>query len=108
MYDTATRVGLVKSRIRQKQRSREKSIIRRLSVLCLFLCVSLTGAVGAFAGFGHNAAVSMYGSILLREDAGGYVLVGVVSFTAAVVITVLCIRYRERDKKEDKKEVMRG
>ncbi|CUP62496.1 Bacterial Ig-like domain (group 2) [Blautia obeum] len=33
----------------------------------------------------------MYGTILLHEDAGGYVLVAVISFTVAVVITALCI-----------------
>ena len=35
--------------------------------------------------------------MLLREDAGGYVLVGVVCFAAAVVITALCIRLRNRE-----------
>ena len=39
--------------------------------------------------------------MLLHENAGGYVLVGVTAFTAAVVITVLCIRYRERTRKHD-------
>ena len=32
--------------------------------------------------------------MLLREDAGGYVLVAVVSFAAAVAITALCFRLR--------------
>ena len=36
--------------------------------------------------------------MLLREDAGGYVLLGTVSFAAAVVLTVLCIRLRDREK----------
>lgn len=35
--------------------------------------------------------------MLLREDAGGYVLVAIVSFAAAVVITVLCFRLRIRE-----------
>ena len=35
--------------------------------------------------------------ILLHEGAGGYVLVGVISFSTAVMITVLCIRLRERE-----------
>ena len=40
--------------------------------------------------------------MLLREDAGGYVLVAVVSFAAAVVITALCFRLRimENQKKD--------
>ena len=35
--------------------------------------------------------------MLLREDAGGYVLVAVVSFAAAAVITALCFRLRKRE-----------
>ena len=41
----------------------------------------------------------LYGAMLLFEDAGGYVLAAVLSFAAAVVITVLCIHSRERTKK---------
>jgi len=41
----------------------------------------------------------MYGAILLHEDAGGYVLVAVISFTVAVVITALCIKFRKRGQK---------
>ena len=36
--------------------------------------------------------------MLLYEDAGGYVLVGVAAFAAAVVITALCMKYRDREK----------
>ncbi len=35
--------------------------------------------------------------MLLRQDAGGYVLVGVVSFAAAVVITALCFRLKSKE-----------
>jgi len=35
--------------------------------------------------------------MLLREDAGGYVLVAVVSFAAAAAITALCFRLRNRE-----------
>ena len=38
--------------------------------------------------------------MLLREDAGGYVLVAVVSFAAAAVITALCFRLRSREKQK--------
>lgn len=107
MYDTATRVGLVKKRVRQKQRRQEAHALWGLSALCLFLAVALIGTIGAFTGPGHSAALSVYGSILLHEDVGGYVLAGVISFTAAVVITALCIRYRKENKQEHKREEMR-
>ena len=36
------------------------------------------------------------GATLLADSAGGYVLVGIVSFATAVAITVLCIRLRNK------------
>ena len=38
------------------------------------------------------------GSSLLASEAGGYVLVGVLSFAAAVVITVFCMKLRSKKK----------
>ena len=42
----------------------------------------------------------VFGAMLLREDAGGYVLVAVVSFAAAVVITALCFRLRSKENRK--------
>lgn len=100
MRDTQTRVGLVNKRVRQRQRTREKCILSSLSALCLVLSIFLAGAMGALMESGHSTALSLSGSMLLHEDVGGYVLVGVVSFAAAVVITTLCIRYRKRSEEE--------
>ena len=46
---------------------------------------------------GQTAAWGVFGAMLLREDAGGYVLVAVASFAAAAVITALCFRLRNRE-----------
>ena len=46
---------------------------------------------------GQTAAQGIFGAMLLREDAGGYVLVAVVSFAAAAAITALCFRLRSRE-----------
>ena len=46
---------------------------------------------------GQTAAWGSFGAMLLREDAGGYVLVAVISFAAAAAITALCIRLRNRE-----------
>ena len=101
MYDTATRVALVKKRVRQKRCRQEKRVLCGLSALCMVLSLSLMGAMGTIAGYGHSAAVSMYGSILLHEDVGGYVLVAVVSFAAAVGVTVFCTRLRKNNKQQE-------
>lgn len=48
----------------------------------------------------------MNGATLLAESTGGYVLVAVISFLAAVVFTLLCVRLHERNRRlaKEKKE----
>lgn len=98
MYDTEKRVELVKKRVHEKYRRKKRRGICRLSALCTALSAFLVGTVHTAAGQTQiTAPGGMYGSILMHEDAGGYVLVGVISFATAVMITVLCIRLRERE-----------
>ena len=96
MYDTARRVTLVKQRVRETARRRQRREAISLSAACMLLCAALTQAAGAVVGPGQTAAWGVFGAMLLREDAGGYVLVAVVSFAAAAAITALCIRLRNR------------
>ena len=63
----------------------------------MLLCAVLTQAAGTVVAPGQTAAWGVFGAMLLQEDAGGYVLVAVVSFAAAVVITALCFRLRIRE-----------
>ena len=100
MYDTARRVALVKQRVRENTRRRQRRGIYGLSAMCMLLFAVLTQAAGTVVGPGQPEAWGAFGAMLLREDAGGYVLLGVASFTAAVVLTVVCIRLREREKRK--------
>ena len=95
MYDTEKRVALVKKRIAEHRRRQVRRSIRSLSALCVLLFLSLVGTVGTVQGQPMDTA-GMYGAILLHEGAGGYVLVAVISFTVAVVITVLCIKFSKK------------
>ena len=97
MYDTAKRVALVKQRVRENTRRRQRRGIYGLSAACVLLCVVLMQTAGTVVGQGQPAAWGVFGAMLLREDAGGYVLVAVVSFAAAAVITALCFRLRNRE-----------
>ena len=97
MYDTARRVALVKQRVRENNRRRQQRGIYGLSAACMLLSAALMQTAGMVVGPGRTHAQGEFGAMLLREDAGGYVLVGVVSFAAAVVITVLCFRLRIRE-----------
>ena len=100
MYDTARRVALVKQRVRENARRRQRRGIYGLSAACMLLFAVLTQAAGTVVGPGQPEAWGVFGTMLLREDAGGYVLVAVVSFAAAVVITALCFRLRIREKQK--------
>ena len=100
MYDTARRVALVKQRVRENTRRRQRCGIYGLSAACMLLFAVLMQAADALIAPGQAAAWGSFGTMLLREDAGGYVLVAVVSFAAAVVITALCFRLRSREKQK--------
>ena len=100
MYDTARRVALVKQRVRENNRRRQRRGIYGLSAACMLLFAVLMQAADAFVVHGQTAAWGSFGAMLLREDAGGYVLVAVVSFAAAVAITALCFRLRIRENRK--------
>ena len=97
MYDTARRVALVKQRVRENTRRRQRREVISLSAACMLLCAALMQTAGTVVGPGQPDAWGVFGAMLLREDAGGYVLVAVVSFAAAVVITVLCFHLRKKE-----------
>ena len=96
MYDTAKRVVLVKQRVRENTRRRQRRGIYGLSAACMLLFAVMMQAADVFAVQEQTAAWGVFGAMLLREDVGGYVLVAVVSFAAAAAITALCIRLRNR------------
>ena len=101
MYDTAKRVALVKQRVRENTRRRQRREAISLSAACMLLCAALMQTAGTVVGPGQTAAWGVFGAMLLREDAGGYVLVAVVSFAAAVVVTVFCTRLRKNNKQQE-------
>ena len=97
MYDTARRVALVKQRVRENNRRKRRRGIYGLSAACMLLFAVLMQAAGTVVGPGQPEAWGVFGAMLLRQDAGGYVLVAIVSFAAAAAITALCFRLRNRE-----------
>ena len=105
MYDTTERVRRVKQTALRLIQKRERTALRRLGTLCTVLALGLTGALAHFIGGPPGAAVQgAYGATLLSDSAGGYVLVGIAAFAAAVVLTVVCMRLHEREKQKQKHE----
>ena len=74
MYDTARRVTLVKQRVRENTRRRQRRGIYGLSAACMLLFAVLTQTAGTVVAPGQPEAWGVFGAMLLREDAGGYVL----------------------------------
>ena len=103
MYDTAKRVALVKRRVRESTRRKQRRGVYRLSAACILLFAALMQTAGMVIGQGQPAARGVFGAMLLREDAGGYVLVGVVTFAASVVLTAVYMRLHEHEKKKEKR-----
>ena len=97
MYDTARRVALVKKRRHEYARRKQQREICGLSAACMLLFAALMQTAGTVVGPGQPEAWGVFGSMLLRQDAGGYVLVAVVSFAAAAAITALCFRLKNRE-----------
>ena len=56
MYDTARRVALVKQRVRENTRRRQRRGIYRLSAACVLLFAVLMQAAGTIIGPGQTAA----------------------------------------------------
>lgn len=99
MYDTAERLRQVKVRAEALRQKRERRALRALSLLCLALSFALIHTFTQVVRGQRGASVQqMLGATLMFEDAGAYVLVGVISFSAAVLITVLCLRRRYKNR----------
>lgn len=100
MRTTDERIAELGRRVRIQKRKSENRLLASLSAVSVMLFACLVGLSGIYGG-GHRSSVQgLYGSTLLYEGAGAYVLVGVVAFAAAVVITVLCIRHRKKQKEK--------
>ena len=108
MYDTARRVALVRQRVRKNTRRRQQHDIYGLSAACMLLFAVLMQAMSTVVRPGQTAAWGVFGAMLLREDAGGYVLVAVVSFAAAAAITALCMRFRIRENRKKRRDRQAG
>lgn len=105
------RIISLHERVNALKRRRDRNILKIWGSLSAGLTAALIIAASLLTGRPHTILKSAYtGTSMLSDRVGGYVLVGVVSFSLAVFITVVCMRrYRgggERDhpKSENRKE----
>lgn len=104
MQDTGERVRRVELRAKELRRKRESRQIAGLGFLSGLMVIFLAGSFYALTGdlqgsLQGDSGSRLFGAMLLYENAGGYVLAAVLSFAAAVVITVLCIKHKNKNEK---------
>ena len=99
MDGTGERIRRVKLRAKQVEAKKNKRLITSLFSVCVVLATFLLGVIVDISRGGRYMVAGFYGSMLMYDDVGSHVLVGVISFSVAVVITVVCIRGKERGKK---------
>ena len=92
---TEIRMRKIQSRTRQYRRRYEWREISCLTVCSLFLLAGIEFCLGTYRT-GISSVAEGYGAVLLRNGADLYVTIGIASFTAGVVMTIICIRWRKK------------
>ncbi len=88
-------------RIRQK---RHQSMQAALFGASMVLFALLVTTIAGFSGYSSTGATeSVYGSLMLPQQAGGYVLVAVLAFACGMILAVLLMYYRnhQNNRKEN-------
>ena len=83
---------------RKKKAKKMSAIYGSASAFVFSLMVVVMQRLGVFGA--EEGEESVYGSFLLSKEAGGYVLVGVICFVLAVIITLICVN-RRKTRSED-------
>ena len=100
MRSTEERINLMHSRVEEMHRGHEKKLVAALGsasvLLGLLLIVFMAYSIGTPGAITDTA---MAGTSMLSDSVGGYVLVAVTSFIAAVLITVACLKMQQKNKK---------
>lgn len=104
MRSASERVEAMHERARLLRRARDRTINGILTTISAFMLIVII-VLAALPGGGFHTIENAgeTGSSLLDAGVGGYVLVAVASFMLAVIITVLCIRWREKKHKSEEK-----
>ena len=93
-YSTNEQVRVIMERGELLRKRKERRITGALGSAASVLAVMLVLSIGKFAGTGSMKGSYNYGSFLLAEETGGYVLVGLIAFLLGVVLTAIIYRRR--------------
>ena len=101
MRSAEERIDRMHKRTEELKKRHKMTVLVGTGTLSAFLGIILIAvSVYIIGGSGVITDTAMAGSSMLAESAGGYVLVAVISFTAAILITAFCLKSRMRKKGE--------
>ena len=93
MDGNSERIQRVMKRAEIVKRQREDKTISRLKFTTAVFACLLVCCIGAFSEHYTSGTVTEHcAAILLVDGMGGYVLTAVLTFIAATIITVICIK----------------
>jgi len=105
MRTNRQRIDLMHELAYKKKRKIEERMIKTLGAVSFGIFALLVGWIYIADGRMHSIADADFaGNSLLSADAGGYVLTAVIAFIAAVAITVICVKIREKNKASSKED----
>lgn len=98
-YGIEDSVNEIKQRTKKRKREKEKRENICLSLVALGLLATLIRFTGemSLAG-GQELSSKEYASLLIFSEYGGYVLAGVIAFVLGVIVTLLCIRFKNKNR----------
>lgn len=91
-----TRMREIRCRTRQYRKRYEARLFSCLTLCSLFLLAGIGVLFRSVQTPGVVSVVNSYGTVLLRDGAGAYVVIGIASFVVGVAVTVLCIRLKNK------------
>lgn len=94
---TEARLREIRSRTKQYRKKYENRLLTCLAMCNLILFAGIGVLFRSVQGPGTVAVADAYGTVLLRDGAGVYVVIGIVAFVAGVALTVICIRLKKKN-----------
>lgn len=108
---TEIRAREIHRRTRRYRRRHETRVRSSLTVFSLVLFAGIGALLQHVQAGGVSTVTGGYSSVLLRGEAGAYIVVGIAAFVVGVAVTVICIRCKKKapiqTENTDDKEEMR-
>ena len=93
-YSVDEQIKIILGRGDLLKRKKERRITNALGSAASVIAIMLMLSIGHYAGGSGMTVSRNYGSFLVGEEAGGYVLVGLLAFLFGVVLTAFIYRRR--------------